>query len=49
MGDAMLAVQTVRALGADASEELEAFREAIRERRALKAAIEMAFLARGWK
>ncbi len=43
------AVHTVRALGADATEELEAFREAMKERRAIRAAVEMMFLAKGWK
>lgn len=43
------AVSDVRALGGDATEELEAFRRAVKERRAIKAAVEMAFLAKGWK
>ncbi len=42
------AVLAVRELGADVTEEFAAFREAMRLRREIKAAVEMAFIAKGW-
>lgn len=43
------AVKTVRALGADTAEEFEAFREEVKRRREIRAAVEVAFLTKGWK
>lgn len=43
------AVQYVRALGADTSEELEAFREARRQRRLIETQLDLLFASRGWK
>lgn len=49
MNPELKAVAEARSLGADASEEFAAFREAMRVRREIKAAVEMAFIAKGWK
>lgn len=42
-------IVTVRALGADISEEFVAFREAQKQRRMLEAEVDSLFFARGWK
>ncbi len=43
------AAQDARQLGADVMEELEAFREAQRERRMLELDVETVFANKGWR
>lgn len=45
----MKAVLNVRTLGADVTEEMEAYLKAKRERRMLEAAVDLVFVAKGWR